>query len=238
MLRERERETIVQQKTRRKTAPPPATSPGIPNLFRLPTSRDSRLDVLSHHVVDNSQLLQQDHLSNVSDFRIQSQSAFNTVLPSEKEKEKNIVKQTTQKPDSKREINRRQVEEANAAIQRQNAAMSRELYIKRQNTDLKSYILACAHVGLVSDACRVWLFDWLIDWLIAFIILRKKFNVENLFLCRSRFGLTSDGCNSKGIELPSQQTPRGSENYHRRMRLQFAAEHPCKKRKEYIRIAK
>jgi hypothetical protein len=110
-----------------------------------PYPMDRRLDILSTHVHDGTQL-HQDHLTNVSDFRIQAQSALLS-KPSKHFLPPEIVKPLME---TKKAVNKKLKEEQDRLAQSQSDAIVRELTLKQLNSGLKSYILACAHTDLVS----------------------------------------------------------------------------------------
>ncbi|OQV21804.1 DNA-directed RNA polymerase, mitochondrial [Hypsibius exemplaris] len=135
MLREREAAAAATAKKSRsrKTAP------------RI-NFNDHRLDILASHIHDGSHL-HQDHLSNVSDFRIQAPSALESALPVKNSAPK---KDAPPKKESKSVINKALKEEARIVEQCQEDATVREMTIQQLNSSLKSYILACAHIDLVK----------------------------------------------------------------------------------------
>lgn len=106
-----------------------------------------RLPVLSNLNVDPDQLAQ-DHLSNISDFRIQTKSSIRPAKTEKKEADAAVKKKNPRKEAA--EILKKQEDEWKLACKQKNETMLRNANLKYLKTSLLSFINVCGRVNMVS----------------------------------------------------------------------------------------
>ena len=135
----------------------------------LPPHMDRRLDVLAAHHVKEDARLEQDHLQNISDFRIQSE---NTLRPSQK------VLTSSPKTSTNSKTRARKDEIAHVEKCKVDATQ-RELTLIDLSSSLKSYIIACTQTDMVNIRTSC---------LVLELILKAGLSVEKNEICLFQVG--------------------------------------------------
>ncbi|GAV03670.1 hypothetical protein RvY_14063-2 [Ramazzottius varieornatus] len=123
----REQDALL-QKTRPRGRSPASSGP--PHM-------DRRLDVLAAHHVKENAPLDQDHLKNISDFRIQSEDT---------------LRRSQKTPPTAPTPAKRRKEEIDRVEKCRLDATQRELTLMDLNSSLKSYIIACTQTDMIGPA--------------------------------------------------------------------------------------